>query len=300
MVRLQGNNLVLDVPLVAGASLTARSNQKGLSVRVLEAITLVGTFSEQMIESSTVRLIDSDSSPNDRRLADALAKVELLGAGGEILGLCTAFRISKGYWLTAAHCAYRDETKAGGSIVEKLRMQTGVFAGTMVGTPPFMGTPVASGIRTLPVTAQSIVRSRDLDYVLLAAPDDAGGATIVIDRAPAVVGDKLALFQYWGGIISPAPGFAKSEGKSCKVQPRDGPDNDFSRPDLCPAAMQHGCSSQDGTSGAPLVNVAGQLVAVHYGAGKTSRYNCAVPIATVLSHLCQSNPSVARKVTSCP
>lgn len=298
-VRSQGNNLVVDVPLITGAELTAHINQVGLQVRILEAITLVGTFPEQMIEESKVRLIGSTSSPEERRLTDALAKVELLGVGGKILGLCTAFRVSKGYWLTAAHCAYRDETRASGPIVEKLRMQTGAVAGAL-GSTPFIGSPVASGIHTLPVTAQSVVRGSDLDYVLLEAPKDPGGATMLIDTASPVVGDGLALYHYWGGNIPPAAGFSKSEGDSCKVLRRIGPDNDFSRPDLCPAAIQHGCSSQAGSSGAPLVNASGQLVALHYGAGKTSKFNCAIPTATVLSHLCKSNPSLARKVTSCP
>lgn len=299
MVRSQGNNLVVDVPLIAGAELTAHINQVGLQVRILEAVTLVGTFPEQMIEASKVRLISSTSSPDERRLADALAKVELLGVGGEILGLCTAFRVSKGYWLTAAHCAYRDETRIGGPIVERLRMQTGAVAGTL-GAAPFIGSAVASGIRTLPVTAQSVVRRSDLDYVLLEAPKDPGGATMLIDTTSPEMGDGLALFHYWGGNIPPAAGFSISEGESCKVLRRIGPDNDFSRPDLCPAAIQHGCSSQAGSSGAPLVNASGQLAALHYGAGKTSKFNCAIPTATILLHLCQSNPSLARKVTSCP
>lgn len=299
-VRSQGSELVADVPLVAGATLKARANQDGLQVRILEAITLVGTFPEQMIDDSNVRLIDNSSSPDERRLADSLAKVELLGVGGEILGLCTAVRVSNGYWLTAAHCAYRDETRPEGPTIDKLRLQIGRGAGSAIGSEPFLGTAIASGINALPVTAQSVVRSRDLDYVLLEAPKDPGGATIVFDRAKPIQGERLELFQYWGGRIPPAAGFAISDGEPCKVQRRIGPDNDFSRPDLCPAAIQHGCSSEAGSSGAALVNKAGRLVAMHYAAGKTSTFNCALPIATLLSHLCQSNPSLARKVTSCP
>lgn len=299
-VRSQGNEVVADVPLVAGGTLKVRINQDGLQVRILEAVTLVGTFPEQMIDNSNVRLIDNNSSPDERRLADSLAKIELLGVGGEILGLCTAVRLSKGYWLTAAHCAYRDETRPDGPTVDKLRLQIGRGTGSAIGSEPFLGTAVASGIKTLPVTAQSVVRSRDFDYVLLEAPKDPGGTTIIFERAQPIQGERLELFQYWGGRIPPAAGFAISDGEPCKVQRRIGPDNDFSRPDLCPAAIQHGCSSEAGSSGAVLVNKTGRFVAMHYAAGKTSAFNCALPIATVLSHLCQSNPSLARKVTSCP
>lgn len=298
-VRLRETELLVDVPLMRGTAVTASANQTGLEVRALEAITLLGTFPEQMIENSDVKSLGTTSTIEEQRLAGALAKVELLGEKGEMLGVCTAFRVAKGYWMTAAHCAYRDETRSGDPIVQTLRMQTGVFAGT-IGGATFVGTVVASGIRTLPVTPRSIVRSTDLDFVMIEAPADPGGTALAIEAIPLVTGDSLALFHYWGGNIPPDEGFAKSDGTSCKVRKRIGSNEDFSRPDLCPHAIQHGCSSQAGSSGAPLVNRSGQIVAVHYGAGTTSKFNCAIPVATVMSHLCQSNPILARKVASCP
>lgn len=298
-VHSQEDELVADVPLVAGATLKAHANQKGLQIRLLEAITITGTFPEQMINESNVRLINNSSSPEEQKLSGALAKVELLGSGDEILGICTAVRISKGYWLTAAHCAYRDETRPDGPIIDKLRLQTNIKAGSVIGSEPFIGTAVAAGIRATPVTPQSIVRSRDLDYVLLETPRDPGGATIDFDKEQPVQGEKLKLYQYWGGRIPPAAGFAISDGEPCKIQKRIGPKNDFSRPDLCPDAIQHGCSSEAGSSGAALVNQAGQFVALHYAAGKTGAFNCATSIASILSHLCQINPKLARKITSC-
>lgn len=298
-VHLRETELRVDVPLMRGTVVTAIANQTGLEVRALEAITLRSIFTEQMIENSDVKSLGATSTTEELRLAGALAKVELLGETSEMLGFCTAFRVAKGYWMTAAHCAYRDETRSGDPIVQALRMQTGVFAGTMGGAI-FLGTVVASGIRTLPVTQRSIVRITDLDYVMIEAPDDPGGTVLAIETIPLVIGDSLALFHYWGGNFLPAEGFAKSEGASCKVRTRIGTNEDYSRPDLCPHAIQHGCSSQAGSSGAPLVNRSGRIVALHYGAGTTSKFNCALPVATVMSHLCLSNPSLARKVTSCP
>ncbi|MGC1176163.1 MAG: trypsin-like peptidase domain-containing protein [Polaromonas sp.] len=301
-VRRDAKSTTLDVPLVPGVAVAAKSDQADISVRVLEAITLSGTYGEQMIGESGVASLGPSASNEDIRAASALARLELLTSSGELLGLCTAFRLTRGYWMTAAHCAYRDASRPDAPVIAQMRIQLGSINGRVDTERSLMATAVASGIKNRPVTSNSQVLPTDLDYVILETADDPGGAIIVIDRSVDAAKDtQLALFQYWSGQLPPAAGMAKSEGNSCRVLGKRDPPYDFTRPDLCPGAIQHGCSSQGGASGGPLLSRKDhKLVALHYGAGKTSKFNCGIPTAQILADFCQSTPTLSHKVLPCP
>ena len=301
IMRTLPNGFELDLPIIAGHSVQATSSYPAMRVRVKEAIVTRAEKSEQMIKGSNVTALNPLVGASEKAVNDAFARAEVLSAEGFLLGHCTAFRVTRGYWLTAAHCAYRTTDEPDKAQISKLRMQIDAYAAKVENIPAMFGRPVASGLKAATVTSASLLGKNDLDYVILEVTNDPGGATIPLTRAPVPpAGTSLMLLHYWKGEFGPAAGKAKSDGAACSVNVRFGVD-DPSRRDLCPASIQHGCSSQGGASGGPLLDNAHlTLVALHYGAGGTSKFNCGLPAASIAKDLCERSTTVARKVTTCP
>ncbi len=297
IVREAKESLVVDVPIFPSVNVSSPYMDAGLSVRLVEVILPAATFPEQKLDNSVVRALEGVGDPENIDTGNFLAKVELLGSDATVVGICTAFRVAKGYWLTAAHCAYGDETETRRVIIEKLRMQVALRRKSVNSSTPFFGVVIASGIKRDAGDSRPIVRTRDLDYVLLEAAEDPGGRVIKLESTRSSTEQSLALFHYWVGRTDPDAGIAKSD---CSILPWRGPRNDFSRPDSCPAGLQHGCSSGKGSSGGPMLDGSGRLVALHYAAGQTKKFNCAIPVARIIENLCEAAPTVARKLTSCP
>ena len=300
VVRSVQGALFVDLPVAAGEAISASSTLGGVKIIAVEAIVSSGLHSEQMIPDSNVVSISPAKSQHKPSRESSFARADLLGSNGEFIGICTAFRVAKTYWMSAAHCAYRDAKHSNGATVSRFRIQPNSYADTVEDSPPFLAAPIASGLRAPLVSPESIMADDDLDYVLLQGPDDPGSVSLSIQAGVgANVGTSLSLLQYWRGEIPPSAGKAIAEGESCKILSHIGP-NDPSRADLCPGVIQHGCSSQEGASGGPLVaRMTSELIAIHYGAGLTSKFNCGVPIPLVAKDLCGRFPSIAGKVISC-
>lgn len=301
IIRELPDGFEIDIPIIAGQSVKAMSSYPAMRVRVKDAITTRFEKSEQMIKNSSVTVVDPLADTREKALNSTFARVELLSTEGTLLGHCTAFRVARGYWLTAAHCAYRTADAPNNAQISRLRLQIDAYAGRVENTPAMIGKPVASGLKTKEVTSASLLGENDLDYALLEVENDMGDATIPLTRAPTPPPDtKLILLHYWKGEFGPAAGKAKSDGLACSVKIRFGIDTP-SRPDLCPASIQHGCSSQGGASGGPLLDDTNlTFIALHYGAGTTGKFNCGLPAASIVKDLCERSTTVARKVTICP
>jgi hypothetical protein len=152
-----------------------------------------------------------------------------------------------------------------------------------------MAVPVATGQKGAQPGVMQYLQPSDLDYAVLQVQDDDPGGPI-FPLASAVAGktdDKLQLFQYWTGSFSPAAGKARCADDMCIIRLRTGP-NDPSRPELCPNMLQHGCSSEPGASGGPiLLRSTLRPVGLHYRGGLPNVFNCALPAATI-SKLCSA------------
>lgn len=293
----------IDVPIMAGYSIFARSNYPAMRVQVVEAITTRSENSEQMIAGSNVVSIGRPTPSGAATQNDAFARVDVLGSDGTFLANCTAFRIARGYWMTAAHCVYRSVGAPTRPQISRLRLQPDAYANKVEQAPAMLARPVASGLQTPAVTMGSLLADNDLDYALLEAEKDGGGTTIPLDHVRnATEGTGLFMLHYWRGEFDAPTGKAMSQGAACTVLKHLGdPETSADRPDLCRNMIQHGCSSQGGGSGAPLLDRdRSTLVALHYGAGRTSAFNCGLPASAILTDLCQRHPTVARKVTTCP
>lgn len=300
-IRQLASGHLVDVQLPRGETIAADGNQQGIRVLPVEMTYPAPARPEQMIQGSDVHPLPPDGGKLGA-LVGTFGRLELLSAGGGLVKLCTAFRVRQGWWLTAAHCVYRDSQSRDDPIVARMRLQLHAYAGAAEVDAPLSARPVAAGLRasSLP-PSDAYLDSEDLDYALLEVPQDSGGAVLALENSPAAIrpGTELQLLQYWIGQIPPLPGKAYSTGASCSVYQRVGLD-DPSRPELCPASIQHGCSSQEGASGGAILGRPdAQPLAIHYGAGRAGRFNCALPLKTVRADLCARTPEVARKVTVC-
>jgi hypothetical protein len=302
IVREDANGIVIDVPLVPGAVISATASDSKLQLHVQEIITPSGIRVQQLIPGSPVRSLPKSATGGEANAASAIARAELLSATGQILGYCTAFRIKRGYWMTAAHCAYRDAEHASAPTISSLRIQPDAYSGRVESSPAFIAKPIASGLKARSPTAESLMATGDLDYTVLEATEDPGGSVLSLDGGQQELsGRKLRLLQHWLGELPPSAGKAIADGDSCMVLKPVGPRHDRSRLDLCTDAIQHGCSSQGGASGGPLVDRNDfKILALHYGAGLTSKFNCGLPIQTITLDLCQRANSLAREVIKCP
>jgi len=298
IVRRESNRLIVDLPLVTEATIKARTEPATMQVLPLQAITPRAVHGEQMIPKSDVVSLTKEAANALPAIGPAFARAELMTQSGAILGVCTAFRIAKGFWLTAAHCAYRQREQEGTPPIAYLRLQTDAYAGPVEALPMLKARVVASGLQDTQLGLESIMQPGDLDYALLETADDPGGAEIRLGKgAPAPPGTKLVLYHYWIGEFEPAAGKVYSTGESCAVyESLAFPDP--AKPALC--RLQHGCSSETGASGSPVIRRdSNELVGLHYGAGLTRKFNCALTAETVRSDLCQRAPTVAGGANLC-
>lgn len=300
-VSTQGSRMVVDLPVVPGATVTATSTNSGMRVKPLEVITIPPIFPEQMLPGSSVSSLKRGQKGDALRVSNAFARAELLTESASVLGYCTAFRIAPQYWLTAAHCAYRTSEQSRAPMIASLRLQPNAYANEVEPGSVISAHVVASGLALSSISPAALMSDTDLDYAVLKAEGDLGTDVLRIDMTQsAPPGTRLVLFQYWQGEMPPAAGKARSDGESCMVNDRAGA-NDASRPDLCPGAIQHGCSSQRGASGGPLLDATGyKLVALHYRAGILSKFNCGLPVAAIANDLCKRYPTIAKEVVPCP
>ena len=300
-VSLSSASRVLELPVIAGETMMLVDPPSGVKAVVLDVISPNRLKPEQRLEGSKVISIDNLSSPLERAYSLAFARLRVYPANEQAHFDCTAFRIAKGYWITAAHCGYRSPEVPSQPIFVTWRLQPQNWAGQLETSAPLDAKPVASGLRAPGATSSSTMALGDLDWMLLQVDGDQGGPSLpLLANAPQKAGTYLALLQHSIGNILPAEGKAVSAGESCKLIP-DRASDDASNPELCLLALRHGCSSQRGASGGALVSRSDfKLVAIHYRAGLSGLWNCGVPAASVALDLCSRFPTLADKVLTCP
>lgn len=295
----EDDRLILQVPIVPEAILFARATSTNVKVLPLAVVIPSYIMPEQKIPGSDVISIARDEPSLPQAVLGAFARADVMTQQGSTLAVCTAFRISQGLWLTAAHCAFRPADQPNLPTIGSLRLQLDAYASQLPLATPMTGKVIASGVRNLSQGTASLLQSDDLDYAVLEVKDDPGGPALNLNEAQAAQKDtKLRLYQYWLGEGAPLPGKAYSTGGQCAVlEPLPYPEP--AKPAIC--GLQHGCSSRTGASGSPLIDSGNnRLVGLHYGEGLRNKFNCGLTIAVIRTDLCQRAPDVARKAFQCP
>jgi hypothetical protein len=297
------SGLTFDVPIPFPCDLTASIDKPGMRLLVIAVIFPSQLNSQQMIgPHPKIDLFDREVGREEQGKGLAFGRIDLLSSDGSILGTCTGFRISNRFWLTAGHCVLEDKDQPRPAAVDLVRIQPDDYAGKVETAAPFVAVPVATGQSGGKFDLSRNLTQQDLDYAVLEADKDPGGPFFSIDSAETSPSADLGLelFEHWTGSQPPEPGKARSADAECRLKPRVG-NNDPNRSELCPNAYQHGCSSEPGASGGPLVTRSAglQLVGLHYGQGAARRWNCGLPIITIKVHLCGNRPDVASRIMQC-
>lgn len=293
--------VVLDVPILGGRRLRALVSPADLMVRVIAASYPSRVNSDQMIDQGKIDLFDAQVGPQEIAVGPAFGRIDLLGTLGELIGTCTGFRVAVGYWLTAAHCVIRDPEDPGRPVIAHFKIQPFDYSDRLEASSPLNAVPIASGQTNGDIDPSRELQDGDLDYAILQASEDVGGGPTFSLRAKTEInpGVQLQLFQHWAGAFGPAAGKARCADDNCvKNQPIG---SDPSDPKLCPGAIQHGCSSEPGASGGPLVlrGSPQEVVGLHYRGGLVNVFNCGLPATKIVSHLCHVKPTIAKRITSC-
>jgi hypothetical protein len=291
------NEVTLDLPILSAHIIKATVSPPAVRLKVVQVVFASHAVSQQLIDDSSIDLFDTDVQAAEIAAGQGFGRLDLYSADGQFLGQCTGFRLIKGIWMTAAHCVVRDEPDR--PVIRAIKLQP-VDYSNREATNLYDATPAATGQTGAQPDPTAYLQSADLDYAILRVPDDPGGPNFSLaNKTSAHPEELLQLFQHWTGIIPPTPGKARSAGNKCVVLKRFGP-NDKDRPELCPNAIQHGCSTEPGASGGPLVERQSlNLVGMHYRGGLDNQFNCALPAKTISDHLCAYKPELARMVTSC-
>ena len=273
----------------------------GLKVAALQVIYPSQIRPQQRIEGSLAASLEDTASPLLKAHALAFGRLRAYTATAQSPFDCTAFRVVKGYWMTAAHCGYRSTENPTRPAFTAWKLQVQDWAGQLESAVPLDAKPVASGLRVSDPTAEDVMGQDDLDWMLLQVAGDPGGPNLPLRvNAPQAADTPLELLQHSVGNIPPPEGKAYSTGESCKVD-SDRASVGESNPELCLRSLRHGCSSQGGASGGPLVARKDfTLVGIHYRAGLSGLWNCGVPAATVAQDLCSRFSPLASKVLTCP
>lgn len=299
---LQSSNArTIDLPAINGDSISVVTPSVGLQVTVVGILAPDQFRPEQRIKEVVPLSLTPAATGLEKTYALAFGRLDVYSASAQYILVCTAFRIAKGYWLTAAHCGYRSKENQDGPVLAMWKLHPANWPGDDTGAV-FDAMPVASGLQWPAVDPESIMAETDKDYLLLQVDDDPGGPALPLRTdATSADGSPLVLLQHSLGDIPPPAGKAVALGDACKVQVRFGKPDSLD-PELCNGgAIQHGCSSQDGASGGPLVKQSNfNLVALHYRAGPPGQFNCGLPASVISQDICKRFPTLAEKVLKCP
>lgn len=290
-----GRRARLNVPIGAWSTIKAVPRTVGLSVKAITVFFPQKENSQQWLYGVKPDTFDAAVGPTEQAVGQGFGELKIYDASGRRIATCTAFRIRRGYWLTAAHCATRDPAR---SDVAYAYVQPNDYVGSSPSGLGMRANFIASGQVGGRWDPTSPIKITDADYALLEVPADAGGPEFALSNVPYGKDTPLEVFMHWPN----APiGKARSQGPQCVIKSVIGTTSS-TLPWLCFNAMQHGCTTDEGASGSAVVTLAAphQLVGLHYSAGKSDAYNCALPASAIQKHLCESNPMLAGKVTQCP
>ena len=289
--------ILLDLPAIPGSRITASSQQKNLKLSVVALVHFSQMSQQQMINNGKIDMFDGDVDGTIRALGPSFGRLDMLSSSGATLGVCTAFRVQTKLWMSAAHCVARSDERDD---VARWRIQPLDYMAEE-GGPPYWAVPIATGQKDGKADPSAAFAPEDLDYALFSMSDDPGGRSLTLaDNGPPAEGTLMDLLQHWNGAFGPHAGKGRSTGKDCKVYHRYGA-KDTSYPELCPNGFQHGCSSDEGASGGPLIDIATlKVLAIHLGGGLPKQFNCSIEISTVIKSLCKSNNAIAKEIGRCP
>jgi|SRR5271165_3629543 len=303
--HLGPERVLIDLPVLPLRTLSAEVSPSGMRLQTVEVHFPSHASSLQTIgQNWKIDLFDEEVTSTDKKFGKAFGRLDLYADHAVFLGHCTGFRLTKGYWLTAGHCVAKDPDYPDRQVVSSIKIQPSDYANPRLeGAKLLTAIPVATGQDKAVPVPSDLLKNSDLDYALLQVSDDTDGPAFPLSSAVAATdGTKLELLEHWSGKLAPAAGKARSADANCVIKGLGSPDDDMSRPEICPNALQHGCSTEEEASGSPIV-VRGQslvLVGLHYRGGLLHKFNCALPATQIRRHLCTNKQDLARRITSCP
>lgn len=288
----------LDLPVPPWSVLSATAGPLISEVKAIQTTAPSVAVSQQMLDGSPIDRFNEGVDAATKGVALGFGRLDVRTADKlpQSARTCTAFRITKGYWLTAGHCVTKDPK--GGADAIAASIQPHHYAGQQEPVSQLAATVAATGQASGNWNPRERLAADELDFALLDVPADPGGPAFALRPVPEAQNQNLQLLMHWQG--SHPPGKARSAG-SCTLMKFVGTTY-AGEPDQCYRAMQHGCSSDPGASGAPLVRRDNpqHLVGMNYKGGRLESHNCALGLGDIQRFLCTVKPELAKKVTQCP
>lgn len=300
--RRDDGSLDVSVPIDRDGGLLLRLEPAG-RVRAVSLFSPQEIRSQQMVSGAVPEYLDpSTRTPSDVwPVADAIALLEAFDAASTPLMSCSTFRIAPRYWLTAGHCISRGEN--GTPAV--FRITTSAYRKAPPVRVMFGARPVASGQRDGVPDPKRSWKDTDLDFAVLEAKDDPDGPVLKLATAEVVAERRLQVLMQFSLTVPPLFK-ARAIGPSCRIIDVVGT-RDSGTPEWCYKTFSHGCSTNEGSSGAAVVEAEspGRLVGLHYRAGPgmddvNARFNCGISADAIRIAACGTRPSLAKEFTTCP
>lgn len=189
-----------------------------------------------------------------RKLSRSVGRLEVLSGSG--YSVCTAFFVNKNHIVTNYHCI----PGRNGGIVTEARIVMGYYRKGL-----------AENIRVYQVNVLPVSSDNALDYSVLETYGDGGrewGALEVAFRKPEE-NEPLMIVHHPGG----------QEKKITRSGCLAGPISDFSE-----STLLHRCDTLPGSSGSPVLDLQGKVVALHFGGTPLKgpgAYNSATLISSI-------------------
>lgn len=297
IVATESGRFYLDLPVPSWRTLQVVASAPILSVIAVEVLYPSLEQALQRLPDSHVDYFDRDVGLSEKSFAGAFGRLDVTGidSNDPRKRVCTAFRVKKGLWLTAAHCVTRDPKLPD---AEAMWIQPLKYADKDEPIGRLSARVLATGQKNGEWRPDEVLRNDELDFALLSVVGDPGGPAFALGAPPSPGPTALQLLMHWSG--NPA-GKARSAGPGCRIQSLSGTDSK-TKPDHCYLAIRHGCTSDDGASGAVLVPYGApqSFVGLNYRGGLFEQFNCAVPAPSIHRFLCQTKSQFGKELSPCP